>query len=51
MDIDLETAPQKDIVFEEDKLKALQNENNAEYNGVHLADVATIVKEGKKYYK
>lgn len=51
MDIDFEAAADKDIIYEEDKLKALQEENNAEYNGVQLAETATIMKEGKKYYR
>lgn len=51
MEIDFEAAGDKDIVYEEDKLKALSEENKAEYDGIHLAEAATIVKEGKKYYR
>lgn len=51
MGIDFEGATDKADVFEEDKLKKIQTENIEEYEGVHLAEAATIVKEGKKYYR
>lgn len=48
--IDYEGKSTKALVFEDQKLKKQQEEKKAEYDGVHL-EAATILKDGRKYYK
>ncbi|KAL4442313.1 hypothetical protein ABPG74_005654 [Tetrahymena malaccensis] len=50
-DIDIETVQNKALIYEEQELKNLAQENLNEYDGIHLNEANVIVKEGKKYYR